>query len=223
MAKNKLRLGTGALLVAGGMMLTMGMGACQEYGDDLTSIGKRTEYLEANTDLLKKQDSTIQALLVLAQAIEVNDYVTSVVENADGSVTITFKNKGTITLTPGEKGPDGDSHVFGVRKDTDGNCYWTIDGEWLLDSNGNKIRIGAQDGQNGKDAETNFPSLRINNETNEWEVYDEATGQWRSLGGPANGKDGKVDAIKSAKREGNTLIIETTSGEIYVFQIINAA
>ena len=31
-------------------------------------------------------------------------------------------------------------------KDTDGIYYWTIDGEWLLDSKGNKIQANGYNG-----------------------------------------------------------------------------
>ena len=57
---------------------------------------------------------------------------------------------------PGQDGADGadgkDGHTpqIGVRKDTDGIYYWTLDGKWLTDSKGNKIPTTGKDGADGK-------------------------------------------------------------------------
>lgn len=51
-----------------------------------------------------------------------------------------------IDGTPGEDGVDGSSPVVGVKKDSDGIYYWTINGEWLLGENGEKIKAVGVDG-----------------------------------------------------------------------------
>ena len=57
----------------------------------------------------------------------------------------------------GADGKDGHTPTVSVRLDSDGVYYWTIDGEWLLDGSGKKIRA---QGADGKD---DFPkSLRYN-------------------------------------------------------------
>ena len=38
-----------------------------------------------------------------------------------------------------------------MKQHTDGIYYWTLDGDWLLDSNGNKIKSVATDGTDGED------------------------------------------------------------------------
>lgn len=38
--------------------------------------------------------------------------------------------------------------------DTDGVYYWTLDGEWLLDDEGNKMRVTGEDGKDGEDGVT---------------------------------------------------------------------
>ena len=53
----------------------------------------------------------------------------------------------------GEKGEDGYTPVIGVRQDTDGVYYWTLDGEWLLDGGGNKVKASGEDGENGDHGE----------------------------------------------------------------------
>ena len=44
-------------------------------------------------------------------------------------------------------GKDGVTFIpVGVQDDADGLYYWKVDGEWLLDAEGNKIRAGSTDG-----------------------------------------------------------------------------
>jgi hypothetical protein len=94
----------------------------------------------------------------------------------------------------GTDGKDGVSPVIGVAKDTDGIYYWTVNGSWLLDDEGNKIKavgINGQDGTQGVDGIT--PQLNI--EGGRWYVsYDDGK-SWSDLGqatGDAgtNGQDG---------------------------------
>ena len=83
------------------------------------------------------------------------DYITGIVEiKKDGKVigyTITFANHEPITIYHGQDGQNGTASapVIGVAQDTDGVYYWTLNGEWLLDENGNKLPVSGKDGQNG--------------------------------------------------------------------------
>lgn len=49
----------------------------------------------------------------------------------------------------GQDGVDGSAPVVGVKKDSDGIYYWTINGEWLLGENGEKIKAVGIDGVSG--------------------------------------------------------------------------
>ena len=51
----------------------------------------------------------------------------------------------------GANGADGHSPVIAVAKADDGINYWTLDGEWIYDTDGNKIRVTGQDGKDGVD------------------------------------------------------------------------
>ncbi len=53
----------------------------------------------------------------------------------------------------GLNGQDGHTPIIGVAQDTDGNWYWTVDGEFLLDGTGNKVLANGIGGQNGKDGQ----------------------------------------------------------------------
>ena len=58
----------------------------------------------------------------------------------------------------GADGADGRVPVIGMQQDTDGNYYWTIDGEWVLDAAGEKVLAV---GRSGSDGIT--PKLKIEN------------------------------------------------------------
>ncbi len=53
----------------------------------------------------------------------------------------------------------GTSDVIGLAFYEDGNLYWTRNGEWLLDPNGNMVRANAIDGQSAVAPNTSFKSI----------------------------------------------------------------
>ena len=53
----------------------------------------------------------------------------------------------------GKDGQDGYTPVIGVKMADDGLYYWTLDGDWLLDINGDKVRAVGLDGQKGDKGE----------------------------------------------------------------------
>ena len=60
---------------------------------------------------------------------------------------VSFQDGKTIVIPFGKDGMDGRQFIpVGVQDDEDGLYYWKVDGEWLLDADGNRIRAGAQDG-----------------------------------------------------------------------------
>lgn len=60
---------------------------------------------------------------------------------------VSFQDGKTIVIPFGKDGVDGRQFIpVGVQDDEDGLYYWKVDGEWLLDADGNRIRAGAQDG-----------------------------------------------------------------------------
>ena len=97
-------------------------------------------------------------------------------------------------------GKDGHTPTIGVKKDTDGNYYWTLDGEWMQDSEGNKIPTTApgadgQPGAPGQDGEDGItPLLKI--EDDYWFVSYDNGKTWTKLG-KATGEDGK-DGVDGA-------------------------
>ena len=124
----------------------------------LTDYDLRISELEK---LCEDINTNVQSIQVIIEAQQTGDYITAITPIKNGGVeigyTITFAKHEPITIyhgqngTNGTNGTDGHTPVIGVAKDTDGVYYWTLDGKWLLDSNGNKLRVTGQDGKDGQD------------------------------------------------------------------------
>lgn len=176
-------------------MLTV---SCKEYTDDLQSLGKRVETLEQKNDW-EFEVTRVKALLEIVTALQANDYVTKVTQDADGNYYLLLNSGETLVLPQGKDGKDGEGMdiELGVRKDSsDGIYYWTVNGEWMLDQDLEKVPACGVDGKDGEDgksaAETGAapPELRINPTTGNWEVSTDGGDTWTDTGNQANGKDG---------------------------------
>ena len=160
---------------------------------DDSALVTRMDKAEANIaelqQLVKDINTNISSLVTVVDALKNSDQITSVTPLSDGSgYTITFSKSGTITIYNGKNGVDGtngangsngqngiDGHtpVISVKLDTDGQYYWTVDGEYLTDADGKKIPATAH---------IATPQIRINegnfeisyNEGMTWEVIGNA-------------------------------------------------
>lgn len=119
--------------------------------------------------LCSQMNTNISSLQTIVAALQDNDYVTSITPVTSGGetigYTINFSKSGPVTIyhgndgkdgidgTNGTDGQDGHTPIIGVRQSSDGNYYWTLDGNWLLDDDGNKIKANGTDGKDGVDGE----------------------------------------------------------------------
>lgn len=144
--------------------------SCNSDYDDSALTG-RVDDLENRVakleELCKQMNTNISSLQTLVDALQNKDYITGVAPiTKDGKTigyTITFTQSAPITIyngqdgkdgqdgKPGEDGKDGSTPVIGVKQDADGIYYWTLNGDWLTDDSGNKIKAEGRDGQNGED------------------------------------------------------------------------
>ena len=134
-----------ALITAAGTFTS-----CTDYQDEIDALDYRVTVLE---ELVKRINHDIEALQIVVEAMADGDYITNVTEY-DDSYIITFNKAGAIVVKDGEKGNDGqDANVpnISVLPDEKGDYYWVLDGEWLLDEDGNKIYANGKDGKDGKD------------------------------------------------------------------------
>ena len=125
--------------------------------DKLNDHEARIKRLE---ELCKQMNTNIGSLQVIVEALQSNDYITNVAPIIkDGETigyTITFAKADPITIYNGTDGADGTdgggaTPVIGVRQDVDGIYYWTLNGEWLTDEQGSKVKAQGSDGMDGED------------------------------------------------------------------------
>ena len=196
--------------------------ACHDkLWDAIDDLDVRVARLE---ELCKEMNTNIVSIQTIVNVVQSGDYITGVTEiKKDSEVigyTITFANHDPITIYHGQDGKDGadgkdgqdgsaNAPVIGVAQDTDGVYYWTLNGEWLLDDNGNKLPVSGKDGQNGVDG--TMPQLKI--EEGYWYVsYDNGV-TWTQLG-KATGEDGE----KGDKGDtGDSMFQSVTQDENYVY------
>ncbi len=137
-------------------MLVVCMTSCDKYNytDELQGIGHRVEILEESMLEVNVQLAAIKEIFTVIQE---HGYITNIEENADGTYTITFNNNNSCTLRNGYQGTDGqdgkeaDLKIGAALDPQTGIYFWTLNGEWLLDNNGNKVQISATDGKDGTD------------------------------------------------------------------------
>ena len=180
--------------------------AChKDIWTELENLDQRVTKLE---ELCKEMNTNITSLQTIVSVLQSNDFITGIVEiKKNGEVigyTITFGKHDPITIYHGQDGKDGadgkdgqdgqngsaNAPVIGVAQDTDGVYYWTLNGEWLLDDNGNKLPVSGKDGQNGT------------NGTNGQDGADGKDGQDGENGKDgADGQDGKDGITPQLKIE----------------------
>ena len=197
--------------------------------DAIDGLDIRVTKLE---ELCKEMNTNITSLQTIVSVLQSNDYITGIVEiKKNGEVighTITFGKHDPITIYHGQDGKDGQNGadgkdgqdgvtpIIGIAQDTDGVYYWTLNGEWLLDDNGNKLPVSGtngkdgqdgsngqdgtdgkdgQDGTDGKDGQDGVdgkdgvtPQLKI--EEGYWYISYDNGATWTQLG-KATGEDGK--------------------------------
>ena len=159
------------------------------------SIRDAQERIVKLEQLCNQLNTNINGLQTIVQALQENDYVTSItpIRQGDAEIgyAISFSKSGDVTIYHGK---DGQTPKVGVKENTDGIWYWTLDGEWLLDDAGKKIRAEGrdgekgepgQDGADGKDGIT--PQLKI--VEGWWYISTDNGQEWIKLG-KANGEDG---------------------------------
>lgn len=147
---------------------------------DLDAQKDRITNLETAVNSVNSNIKTLQSLTdALQKNITVKSYAATSVgyllTMSDGS-TIELKNGiNGINGSNGTNGKDGvngkdgiNAPLIGVKTDADGNYYWTIGGDFLL-QNGQKLRVTGNNGQNGENGTSGAtPLLKVDSGSNRW-------------------------------------------------------
>lgn len=108
--------------------------------DKLDDHEARIARLEA---LCNQYNTTINSLQSLVASLQSNNWIKDVIPVSENGLTIgyviSFVHGDPITIYNGKNGENGHTPIIGVKKDEDGKWYWTIDDEWLLNENGEKL------------------------------------------------------------------------------------
>ena len=182
-----------SLLVCG--LLLFGCG--DKYDDsalrnDLNDLENRVTKLE---ELCKQMNTNISSLQKIVDALQDNLSISKVEQVSDGYI-IHFSDGSTATIKNGKNSED--APIIGVKKDTDGIYYWTLDGEWLTDEKGNKVKAQGTDGKDGVDGEDGNDGV---------DGEDGVDG--------TNGKDGKDGITPQLKIENGRWMLSMDNGKTW--------
>ena len=232
------------------VVFTVGFISCKyddsELWDEVRDHEDRIAQLES---LCNQMNTNISSLQTIVAALQGNDYVTSITPVTSGvetiGYTINFSKSGPLTIyhgndgkdgtngTDGTNGQDGHTPIIGVKQTSDGNYYWTLDGNWLLDDDGNKIKANGTDGKDGVDGENGHdgndgldgkdgitPQLKI--DEGYWYISYDNGNSWNQLG-KATGEDGMDGQDGSDGKDGvdgDSMFSKVTYDDEFVYLIL---
>ncbi len=181
-------------------------GCSDKYDDsalrnDLNDLENRVAKLE---ELCKQMNTNISSLQKIVDAFEGHLSISQVEQITDGYI-IHFSDGSTATIKNGMN--SGDAPVIGVRQDADGMYYWTLNGNWLTDEKGNKVKAQGTDGKDGADGEDGKDGA------NGTDGKDGVDGEDGTNG--TDGKDGADGITPQLKIENGRWMLSMDNGETW--------
>lgn len=199
--------------------------SCKKYDDteirsDIESLEGRVSALEAWQASVNSDITTLQNLI---SALQNRDYITGVTPlTEDGEqvgYTISFGTADPITVRNGKDGADGQdgangkdgadgkngadgqdgtTPVISVKMDSDSLYYWTVDGEFLTNADGEKMPVSGSAGKDGEDGEDAVaPQVRISDD-GYWQLSTDEGTTWEDM------TDSEGDKIKASGEDGDS-------------------
>ena len=201
------------------LLLTLTSCQHEDIWNKLREHEQRIEQLERQC---RELNSNVQAIQAILNAIQQNDYVTEVMKIMEGAVevgySITFSKSGTITIyhgTDGTDGVDGGTPNIGIKKAADGAYYWTSNGEWITDDDGNKIPATVSD----PDANYVTPQFRVSDGV--WYVSYDNGNSWREI---EVGNDQEGDSFfQSVTTDSENLYLTLADGTVVTVPIVSTS
>ena len=182
------------------------MSSChKEIWDKLNDHEARIARLEA---LCNQYNTTINSLQVLLSSMQSNNWIKDVLPVSENGLTIgyviTFMHGDPITIYNGQNGQDGRTPIIGVKQDVDGIWYWTLDDDWLLNTEGKKVPAQAQ-----------VPRLKIE-EDFWWVSYDNGN-TWSKLSKAINESSGD-SMFQEVRQDDKFVYFVLTNGQTITIQ-----
>lgn len=212
---------------------------------DDSELIDRVDNLEDRLAKLEEQckqiNANINSLQTIVSALENANQITSVSELVENGKKVGYKIEFTkssvIHIYHGQDRSDGSDRTggyvpqIGVEKDKDGIYYWTLDGSWLTDKDGNKIKavgLDGKDGQEGSDGSNGSngsngrdgitPKLQINS-NGYWEVSYDNGKTWVEVG-PATGGTAECP-IEKVEIKDKYVFFTLSTGEEFKVPLFN--
>ena len=122
--------------------------SCQFYKDQIDELYAEVDSLKVSDSALRlrmeQMNSSLTTLKGLVSAMQSGLYIKSVVtltgDSEQSGYLITMSNGMSYTIRNGRDGQDGVTPKLGVKRGPDGAYYWTLDGDFLKDGNGQYVR-----------------------------------------------------------------------------------
>lgn len=177
---------------------------------------------EALQRLCNETNTNLSALQTIVTALQDNDYITGVDPlTEDGKIvgyTIKFAKNNPIVIYNGKDGINGNTPEIGVKMDSDGIYYWTLNGEFIV-VEGQKVKAQGTDGNKGSDGQDGItPKLEIR-EGYWWISYDNGE-SWEQLG-KATGEDGQDGTNIEITQDDNNVYFKLPDGSIITISKTN--
>jgi len=149
-------------------------------------------------------NSNLGALQSLVSSVQGQVTVNAVTKNDDG-YTIYFSDGKTAKIKDGSDGEDGKTPQIGAKADSDGNYYWTVNGSWLLDSQGAKVST------------SNTPKVKIEND--QWMVSYDNGANWTKI----EGQGASASMFKDVETNDSDAIFTLYDGTVITVPLTGAA
>lgn len=196
------------LLTLAAMFTAIALSSCKYDDDDLwSSVHGLEDRVAKLEELCKQMNTNIVSLQAIVNVLQESDYITGVApvmqNGKEVGYIITFSKSNPITIYHGKDGEDGEDGTdgndgttpsIGVKQDTNGIYYWTLNGEWLTDDQGEKIKAEGVDGNDGTDGDDGVtPKFKIENEY--WYISYNNGESWEQLGKATGGESAGGDSM----------------------------
>ncbi|MBR7005156.1 MAG: hypothetical protein IKI00_09365 [Bacteroidales bacterium] len=167
---------------------------------DDSKIWEELNAQKAQIASLESLNSNVSSLQSIVSALQKNITVTAI-KATDQGHSVSFSDGTTVTILSAEAA----TPKLGAKQDVDGNYYWTIGGNWLLDDSGKKVSTGRT------------PKIKI--EDNLWFIsYDDGS-SWSKVDGQAS----SICVFESVATDADNAIFTLSDGSVITLPLANAA
>ena len=112
-----------------------------------SDLDQTHEKLTALQELVNNANQNLSSLQQLVAELDDSHTVSAVSPVGENGYDLSFRDGKVVRISYGKNGVDGIVHPLGVKLGKDGLYYWTVDGEFMTDADGNPVRASASDGK----------------------------------------------------------------------------